>query len=375
MLYIILGIVIIILCIQMIQNKFKFTMFEGFSDIKESTRIQYINQNEGYNQNNQLNQNNQSIESIESINTPMYQTIDQEVSQIIEKKNTYKNKQKKGLLCYYGGAFREGHSGNSNQDTEKGFDSQFYSTQSHIKLASLMKENGYEIDTIINTYHSTFEKDLTKWYNPYEILFDKINKNIRSTDGRDKLIQSSVNNIKKMTPDDYEFILFIRIDLFLKPDFFKVLNIYSERIQFLAHNFYQHHCGFTKERDPEVVDLILFVPKKYFYILDNKFKLNHNVWSYYKKQYKLTDDDMSFMTDLRFDSNTYLDYNPYYIISGRPENKIVHNYEKTNPNIYGKIGNKRGKDCPPYIKNKEDEYLANPAEYHYSINKEFYLSV
>jgi hypothetical protein len=370
MLYIILGIVIIILCIQMIQNKFKFTMFEGFKDTKVLNEAQSIISNEPIS--NQSMTSNQPMTYDEPV-----QSIDQEVRQIVEKTNNYisKNKQKKGLICYYGGAFREGHSGNSNQDTEKGFDSQFYSTQSHIKLTSLMKKKGYAIDTIINTYHSTYEKDLKKWYNPYEILFDKINKNIRSTDGRDNLIQASIKNINNMTPNDYDFILFIRIDLFLKPDFFKVLNLQSERIQFLAHNFYQHHCGFTKERDPEVVDLILFVPKKYFYILDNKFKLNHNVWSYYKKQYNLTDDDMSFMTDLRFDSNTYLDYNPYYIISGRPENKIVHNYEKTNPNIYGKIGNKRGKDCPPYIKNKQDEYLANPAEYHYRINKDFYVNI
>jgi hypothetical protein len=252
MLYIILGIVIIVLSIQMIH---KFNIAEGF------------------------------IESMKPRDEP----------------------KKKGLICYYGGAFREGHSGNSNQDTEKGFDSQFYSTQSHIKLTEIMKEKGYDVDTIINTYHSIYEKDLTKWYNPYEILFDKLNRKIRSTDGRDNLIQASVSNIKRMTPDNYDFVLFIRIDLFLKPDFFKVLNIQSKTIEFLAHNFYQGHCGYTPQRDPEVVDLILFVPKKYFYVLDTKFKLNHNAWSYYKSQYNLTDDEMSFMTDLRFDSNTYLE--------------------------------------------------------------------
>jgi len=282
---------------------------------------------------------------------------------------------KKGLICYYGGAFRYGHSGNSNQDTEKGFDSQYYSTQSHLKLTEIIKSSGYKVDTIINTYHSAYEKKLSSWYNPYEILYNKLNKNIKSTDGRDKLIQSSIKNIKNMTPNDYDFILFIRIDLFFKPDFYKVLDIYSEKIHFLAHNFYQGHCGFTKEKDPEVVDLLLFVPKKYFYILDNKFKLNHNAWSYYKKQYALTDDDMGFMSELRFDSNSYLDYNPYYIISGRPENKVVHNYEKTNPNMYGLVGNTRGKDCPKYKKTLNDEYLQNPAEYYYNANKDFYVDL
>lgn len=279
---------------------------------------------------------------------------------------------KKGLICYYGGAFRDGATGNSNQDTENGFDSQFYSTQSHLKLTKLIKEKGYDVDTIINTYHSTYENNLSKWYNPYEILFNKINKNIKSVDGRDKLIQTSIKNIKNLSTNDYDFILFIRIDLFLKPDFYKVLNIQSEKIQFLAHTQNKLYCGVTKEGDPEVVDLILFVPKKYFYILNNKFKLNHMVWSYYKKEYFLTNEDMSFMSDLKFDSNSYLEYNPYYIISGRPENKIVHSYEKTNPILYGNFkGNKRGYDCGKYENNKQ-EYLQNPAKYYYDNNSNFY---
>ena len=132
------------------------------------------------------------------------------------------------------------------------------------------------------------------------------------------------------------------------------------------------YCGFTTEGDPEVVDLILFVPKKYYFILNNKFKLNHDAWSYYKNQYNLSNNDMSFMSDLKFDSNSYLEYNPYYIISGRPENKNVHGYEKTNPEIYGKIkGNKRGKHCERY-ENSINDYLQNPAEYYYNNNIQFY---
>jgi hypothetical protein len=279
---------------------------------------------------------------------------------------------KKGLVCYYGGAFRDGQSGTSKQDSENGFDSQFYSTQSHTKLTSILKSQGYDIDTIINTYHSTYENDLSKWYKPYDILLSKLNKNIKSTTGRDKLISSAIQNIKKLTPNDYDFILFIRIDLFLKPDFYKVLNIESDKIQFLSHTQNKMYCGFTTEGDPEVVDLILFVPKKYYFILNNKFKLNHDAWSYYKNQYNLSNNDMSFMSDLKFDSNSYLEYNPYYIISGRPENKIVHSYQKTNPELYGKNkGNKRGKDCEKYKNNKND-YLPNPAEYYYNNNIEFY---
>ena len=39
------------------------------------------------------------------------------------------------------------------------------------------------------------------------------------------MITSAIESINKINKNEYEFILFVRIDLFLKPDFFKVLNI------------------------------------------------------------------------------------------------------------------------------------------------------
>jgi hypothetical protein len=172
--------------------------------------------------------------------------------------------------------------------------------------------------------------------------------------------------------EEYDFVLFIRIDLFLKKDFFDVINLKSKRVEFLAHNFFTGHCGFTEMKDPEVVDMILYVPKNHFNILDKNFKLNHKAWTHYKKKYNLTNDDLGFMTDKRFDSNSYLDFNPFYVISGRPENKKKHTDEKTNPNDYGNKGNKRGLDCPRY-KRIQDSYLEQPAKYYYE-ESSFYLT-
>ena len=115
---------------------------------------------------------------------------------------------KKGLICYYGGAFRDGGNLSTLQDTEKGYDSQYYATQSHIKLTNVLKNRGFDVDTLINTYHSNYEKELTKWYNPFNIILNTINRTLKSTDGRDKLIQTSIRNIKNMTTDDYDFIIF-----------------------------------------------------------------------------------------------------------------------------------------------------------------------
>ena len=172
---------------------------------------------------------------------------------------------------------------------------------------------------------------MTKWYNVYDIIFNTLNKKINSTDGRDKLIRSSINNIKNLTPNDYDFILFIRIDLFLKPDF--------------------------------------FVPKKYFYILDEKFKLSHDSWSYYKKTYKLNDTDLGFMTNDVFDSNSYRDINNYYLMVSRKENLKVHN--TITANTYEK--NRYHKKCD-YYKEKNEKHLNNPARVYYTKYKKFYIN-
>ena len=282
-----------------------------------------------------------------------------------------KNPTKKGLLVYYGGGFRDGPNLSSIQDTVKGYNNQFYASKSHIKLNKVLTDKGYDMDSLVCSYHSKYESQFKLWYNPFDIILNTIKVNGKSTDGRDSLIKNCIKNMNDLKMEEYDFVLFIRIDLFLKRDFFDLLNFKSEKVQFLAHNFYTGHCGFTDKKDPEVVDLILFVPKKHFHILDNKFKLNHNAWTYYKKQYKLTNDDLGFMTDKRFDSNSYLDLNPFYVISGRSENKKEHTTEKTNPDDYGNKGNKRGLDCPLY-KGMKESYLEQPAKHYYE-ESSFYL--
>lgn len=271
---------------------------------------------------------------------------------------------KKGLLVYYGGGFRDGPNLSSIQDTVKGYNNQLYASKSHIKLNKVLTEKGYDIDSLVCSYHSKYESQFKIWYNPFDIILNTIKVRGKSTDGRDSLIKNCIKNMNELKMDQYDFVLFVRIDLFLKKEFFDVLDLKSDKVKFLAHNFYTGHCGFTEKKDPEVVDMILYVPKKHFNILDENFILNHKAWTYYKKQYKLTNDDLGFMTDKRFDSNTYLDLNPFYVISGRPENKKEHTTEKTNPEDYGNKGNRRGLDCPIY-KGMRDSYLEQPAKHYY----------
>lgn len=268
-------------------------------------------------------------------------------------KNTIENN--KCLLVYYGGSFREGNIGTTISDTKYGYESQKHASITHAKLKRLLNKNGYQTDILINTRHTEYKDDLMNWYNPFNIILNNIPKRIH---GKDYMIQSCIQNINKLDKEEYKFILFIRIDLFLKPDFYKILNTESNKIMFLANNYDPKLCiNFTKKNNPKIVDLIMFIPKKYYYILDSKFILNHDSWDYLKTQYKLKDNDISFMTNKMFDSNSMIDFNPYYLMSSRKENINNHTTELFNINSPIKKCNRYSEITQQYMSNPTQKYI------------------
>ena len=271
------------------------------------------------------------------------------------KQNNYENK--KCLLVYYGGSFREGNIGTTISDTKYGYESQKHASISHAKLKKVLNEKGYQTDILVNTRYTEYKDDLMNWYNPFNIILNKIPTRMH---GKDYMIQSCIENINKLNKDEYNFILFVRIDLFLKPDFYNIIDTESNKIMFLANNYNPRNCKniINKYGDPEVVDLFIYIPKNYYYILDNKFKLEHNSWVYYKKQYNLNNNDMAFMSKLKFDSNSIIDNNPYYVMGSRKENVELH---KGNSKI-----------CPKYIE-KRQKYIENPTQYYLNKYTTFYV--
>jgi len=271
-------------------------------------------------------------------------------------------KDKKALICYYGAAFREGNYGSTLTDTNYGYDTQKNTSISHAKLKQVLNDKGYQTDILVNTRKTKYENELESWYDPFSLVINKLSNRIH---GRDAMISSTIENINKINKDDYEFILFVRIDLFLKPEFFDVLDTETDKINFLANNYDPKNCDNYKNNNPKIVDLFVFIPKKYFYILDNKFRINHYSWHELKKIYKLTDNDMAFMTNKMFDSNSYIDKNPYYVMSSRKENthSQTKNVFEQKPIIH----------CPKYVISQQT-YLENPTAHYIEKYSDFYMS-
>jgi len=279
-----------------------------------------------------------------------------------EQDTTNKEKTQKCLLVYYGGAFRDGNIGTTKHDTDYGYGAQERASITHSKLKKVLNKKGYQTDIIINTRSTKYVNKLQDWYSPFNMIINNLSDRIH---GKDFMIQSAIKDINKLNKEDYDFILFVRIDLFLKPEFYNVLNPETDKINFLANNFDPTVCNnYTRNQNPKIVDLIILVPKKYYYILDRKFKLNHNSMDYLKPTYNLKDNDFSFMTDKMFDSNTMMDHNPYYCMSSRKENKTSHTDQLFN--------NESIKMCNKYIKSRET-YMNNPTEHYINKYNNFYI--
>lgn len=271
---------------------------------------------------------------------------------------------KKALICYYGGSFREGGSSSITNDTKFGYNTQENASITHAKLKQVLNDKGYQTDILISTRNTKYSNKLESWYEPYNMILNKISEQMH---GKDYMIHSTVDNINKLNKYDYDFILFVRIDLFLKPNFFKILNVNTDKIEFIANNYDPMTCKkINNANDPEIVDLFVLIPKKYFYILDKKFEINHNSWTYYKKQYKLKDSDMKFMTNESFDSNSYKELNDYYVMSSRKES--THKYNTEQLDFKNK---KNSKKCPRYNPHKQT-FINEPSQYYLNKYTQFY---
>ena len=117
------------------------------------------------------------------------------------------------------------------------------------------------------------------------------------------------------------------MDIVIKPDFYQVFNPDWKKIYFLSpiEKVGGDACGFSIHKQvyyPQINPVFMFFPSKYFYTL-HQVDASHHAWKHYMKTYKLTEEDMGFMVDYQFNTNSARIHNPYYKMVGRPESSIV----------------------------------------------------
>jgi hypothetical protein len=223
----------------------------------------------------------------------------------------------KGLLLLYGECFREGINGSRVTDTPTSYLPQKEASLSHTAFCDTMKKKGIDMNILIHTYHTKYEKDLRSWYSYPTTYVGKKKYPFKTPE--DAL--SSFMRITKIIDRSYDFILLTRLDILLKPTFINILNPKWDKIYFFSQIWTHYQCGFYEGNIPVVNTIIEFIPKKYFCMLDN-INVHHDAWVTYSK----LGIKMGFMVEEYYDSNTRDDYNPYYKMVGRPETHI--HYDK-----------------------------------------------
>ena len=145
----------------------------------------------------------------------------------IEFKNKYlkykskyfnlKNKKKinrKALLILFGESFRLGGQYTRNKGSNESYNEQIAAAKTHLKFINLLKEKNINLDVYITSYSTKFDNDIKEIYSPYLInsIFYKdliIHKNPIYIHLKNSI--SKISNIYS-----YDFILCMRIDIFLK---------------------------------------------------------------------------------------------------------------------------------------------------------------
>ena len=221
-----------------------------------------------------------------------------------------------GIIILLGESFRLGGQQNRNRGTVESYHAQMQACKSHIIFIErlIAKYNMESVSVYISSYTTQFDNDLLSNYNKY-LIGNTLHSNVI---GLNSLFHDSINKIKDI--DKYDFILYVRIDLFLKEHFMETFNPTINMILFPTICWRAlYKCG----SNPRINDTLLFVPKKYYTYI-NKIVICHEAWHLLMNQTELTYNDLDTMIHTYHDSDSFKDYNPLYYIVNRPETKVFH---------------------------------------------------
>ena len=233
-------------------------------------------------------------------------------------------RKKKCLFIFTGHAFRHGGQFTHNiinEITHKDvYDEQIEALHSHIRLFQFLKEKyGYDVvDISISSYHSEHDNTILSIYDKEQ------QQNIIHSRFLNELVGQTANFYDGLSQvifdEEYEFIMFLRLDLLLKQDFFDVFN--PDKIKKITFPFVCWKRDCMVDGFPRVADTMIFIPNKYIsFFKKMRINIGHNAWKDACKS-GLSYSDMDVFLKTLHDSDSEKDFNPLYRICGRKETKI-----------------------------------------------------
>ena len=233
----------------------------------------------------------------------------------------------RGLVMILGESFRMGTQNTRTRGTPESYAEQIRACESHIAFLRYIS-NKYRMDhppcVFVASYTTPFDAKLLYVYRKY-ISGHRLYKDVV---GINTLLQESLafilKNEKLTTMADlktkYDFILFLRIDLFLKDYFIKNFDPRADLILYPSICFLPYD---KVGKHPRVNDTMMFVPAKYFEYFPS-IEISHESWYYLVSRTDLTHEDLGTMVKTYHDSDSFKDWNPLYYIVNREQNQIFH---------------------------------------------------
>jgi hypothetical protein len=217
------------------------------------------------------------------------------------------------LICLVGESFRLGTQGTRLRDVEEAYEPQKSACASVVDFMDQMKvRRGVDCDVFISSYSTRWEADLKAWYG------DRLVGSIflENLVGLDSLVANAKQNIDFGA---YDFVLVLRIDVFLKPYFSDIFDPEWNKIMYPSVIWIGFHLWRGRPGVAKNSDMMAFVPRKF---ADLPIFLNHGAYSYYHDAG--LKDSVGFMLDTFHDSDSRKDYNPLYYLVCRPGTNLWH---------------------------------------------------
>ena len=222
----------------------------------------------------------------------------------------------KGLFLFIGEAFRFGSQNTKIRGIEQSYEEQIKASKSHVQLIKKIEEK-YQLeksDVVINSYNTQYNEDLLKIYNEFLI---NCTFNI-SLIGLNNLFHNCIHDIQNS--EIYDFVFYIRIDLFLKDLFFEIIDINQDKILFPSICWFKD-CMYKSY--PRINDMMIFIPKQYYSKIQY-INVYHDAWYKLVKCGNMKNEDLDLIINTFHDSDSEKDYNPLYYIVNRDESTTWH---------------------------------------------------
>ena len=213
------------------------------------------------------------------------------------------------LIVLIGESFRTGRSRIVGEP--ESYDGQMDACNSHIRLIEHMTEQCdiKSISVALGSCSTNYDDDLRAVYSKYLTSSMFIDR----PEGLIKLFSRVIRNTGNI--DQYDAILYIRIDIFLKQRFIDIFA--PTRDKLLCMN----ECHNNRRGFPRIVDMMLFIPKQYLSYI-KIIGIHHKLWIKLMSEFNVSRDKLTEMLPDIINSNTEITYHPLFYIVNRPQYKL-----------------------------------------------------